>query len=51
MIFNDETLQRVLAEIKRRQSYHELSQAKLIILDILETAFNINIDLSIITES
>ena len=51
MVFDDETLRRVLAGIKRRQPHHESSQAKPITLDILETAFNTNTDLSTMTES
>ena len=50
-VFDDETLRRVLAGIKRRQPHHESSQAKPITLDILETAFNTNTDLSTMTES
>jgi hypothetical protein len=50
-VFDDETLKRVIAGIKRRQPHRELSQAKPITLDILELAFSATIDLSMITEN
>jgi hypothetical protein len=50
-VFDDETLKRVLAGVKRRQPHRELIQAKPITFDILELAFSANINLSTMTEN
>ena len=48
-VFDDETLRRVLAGIKRRQPHRDLVQARPITSDILEKAFTVDSDLSTLT--
>ena len=50
LVFNDETLKKVILDIKRRQSHRELNQVKPITLDILESAFSATINLSTMTK-
>jgi hypothetical protein len=50
LVFDDETLKRVILGIKQRQPYQELNQAKPITLDILKSAFSATINLSTITK-